>query len=58
MIKIPRALIVQKLIKEGKQPKTARKYTTTIVHNVLNGRSIDENVIIAHDELVNIFQNV
>ena len=58
MIKIPRALIVQKLIKEGKQPKTARKYTTTIIHNVLNGRSTDENVTLAHDELLNIFQNL
>ena len=58
MIKIPRALIVQKLIKEGKQPKTARKYTTNIIHNVLNGRSTDENVTLAHDELLNIFQNL
>lgn len=49
--KIPRRLIVAKLIKDGKQPKSARIYTEAIVNNVLNGKSNDENVIKAQAEL-------
>jgi hypothetical protein len=55
--KIPRRFIVQKLIKEGKQPKSAKIYTEAIVNNVLNGKSIDDNVIIAHSELISTFLN-
>lgn len=56
-IKIPRRLIVAKLIKEGKQPKSARIYTETIVNNVLNGKSKDDNVIQAQAELNAILSN-
>ena len=55
--KIPRRFIVEKLIKEGKQPKSAKIYTEAIVNNVLHGKSIDDNVIIAHAELVSTLQN-
>jgi len=55
--KIPRRFIVQKLIKEGKQPKSAKIYTEAIVNNVLNGKSIDDNVINAQAELIKIFLN-
>ncbi len=56
-IKIPRRLIVAKLIKEGKQPKSARIYTENIVNNVLNGKSNDENVIQAEAELAAILSS-
>lgn len=55
--KIPRRFIVQKLIKEGKQPKSAKIYTEAIVNNVLNGKSSDDNVIIAQAELISTFLN-
>jgi hypothetical protein len=46
-------IISNDLNREGKLPKTARQYTRAIVHQVLIGRTQDDNVKSKVEELYN-----